>query len=119
MRPVLAAVAFICSGFVSSPALAQTSPTFPILGDGNESCGSWSADRRANQSVDDQQWVLGYITAANGITMYATKHSTKMNTDNDGVFGWIDNFCEKNPTYNLWQAATAAWASSDIDGQGD
>jgi len=116
MRSVLAAIAVILMGFGASPALAQT---FPMLGDGNESCATWSADRESNQSADDQQWILGYITAANGLAMVATKHTVKMNTDINGVFAWIDNFCQKTPTDNLTQAAVSAWSSSEIDGGGD
>jgi hypothetical protein len=82
--------------------------TVMILGTGNESCGTWLQNRAAQSYAEAAQlsWVGGYVTAFNN---YAEHQSGNVSagTDVDGVYSWIDAYCQANPLDNLFRASGA------------
>ena len=80
----------------------------PVLGQGNLSCNSW-AERRSGDAIDAATmiaWVLGYMTAYNQygadpkVDVSGGQHTEEFSK-------WIDEYCLKNPTHNLYSAADA------------
>lgn len=109
MRKILVALALLSANVVARPALAQS---FEQMGYGTESCGSWSADRESSNAFSDESWVLGFITASNASYMLIKKQTVTVDTDSDGVFAWIDDYCSRNPTSSLTGATMEFWSSS-------
>jgi hypothetical protein len=108
LRRFLSAVAI--AGAVLTPALgrAATSPlNYTILGAGNLSCGSWKAHRSSHDAYEAtmESWVLGFVTSQNVWETILHHPEMSVNTDADGIFGWIDNYCAAHPLDNLASAA--------------
>jgi hypothetical protein len=70
-----------------------------LMGFGNNSCGTWTDERRRNVSAGAHSWVLGFLTAYNLYEHDAGNVSK--GTDAKGLFAWIDNYCRDNPLENL------------------
>ena len=80
----------------------------PVLGQGNLSCNSW-VERRSGDAIDAATmiaWVLGYMTAYN---QYGAdpKVDVSRGQHTEEFSKWIDNYCRKNPTHNLYSASAA------------
>ena len=101
-RAILIAAALLSS---SAHALGDT---VRVIGKGNESCGSWLQNRGAQSYAEGAQlsWVTGYVTAFNN---YADHRSGDISggTDADGLFSWIDAYCQGHPLDNLFRASGA------------
>jgi hypothetical protein len=102
---------------------AQSTPasslTYTNLGVGTHSCGSWVADKQADAATSsiteflgDQQYVLGYIVGLEEFIGNATSKNMIINTDVNGVVGWIDNYCMAHPVVTITDAAQAFALSS-------
>lgn len=89
-------------------AAAQDGQELPLLGQGNVSCSSWIERRAAaeDEAGTMTAWILGYITAFN---QYSSDRVTDVSggQDTDALTGWIDRYCEANPTANLHKASAA------------
>jgi hypothetical protein len=78
-----------------------------ILGHGNQSCGSWLQARRSESwpALVQQGWLSGYVTAFNN---YASRNGNiSAGTDVDGLFAWVDNYCQSHPLDSLFGAGGA------------
>ena len=88
-------------------AIVQLPARAAILeGAGFRSCGDWTVDRAAvDQSTSqvEESWVQGFLSAVG----WAGVADPLAETDENGVFGWIDNYCRENPVNNLEAAAIA------------
>lgn len=73
---------------------------YTFAGNGTDSCGRWTAERREGGS-SAQQWVLGYMA---GVAT-ATDADPMSSTDAYGVWAWIDRYCYLNPTDQLITAS--------------
>ena len=85
------------------PAAAQG---VDVFGYGARSCGAWTEARRtggSSQRYQREQWVSGYVTAANRYLGNLTGGIGGI--DYEGLMGWIDNYCRDNPTMSLHNAA--------------
>jgi hypothetical protein len=92
---------------LSVPVLAHADMT-TIMGMGTGSCGGWTAYRVnpvAPTTELDQQWVLGFLSGV-GYMGSATIDPLN-NTDAQGVYTWIDNFCHEHPLARISDAAGA------------
>jgi len=112
MKAFLAALAFVGGGLVAVPASGRTL-TVSIIGEGNESCGTWTVDRQSGQSLNDQAWASGFLSGEMSFYGAIKNVDVELNTDTNGLFGWLDNYCKANPTDNLEQAVVQFWHSSD------
>ncbi|HUE11920.1 MAG TPA: hypothetical protein VMQ54_13305 [Steroidobacteraceae bacterium] len=101
-RAILVAVTLL-----SSQVCAVGSPVL-IIGTGNESCGTWLQNRGSQSYAEASQlsWLAGYVTAFNN---YAEHQSGNISdgTDADGLFSWVDAYCQANPLDNLFRASGA------------
>ena len=103
--------------FLAATLLLSVNPTArgqgsldPVMGVGQESCEIWLTERRDASSSGSrawfhEEWVLGYITAANRWV-----HDGKdlaSDVDNDRLFEWLDGYCRDDPKQSLSVAAEA------------
>jgi len=72
---------------------------------GAKSCGGWTADRQEHgpAEVGDVAWIDGFVT---GINWY-NRSQLGRQTDPQGMFGWVDNYCAAHPLDDLSYAAGA------------
>jgi hypothetical protein len=51
-------------------------------------------------------WALGYVSGKNvGVGLNDNPHDFLQDTDADGVWSWLDNYCRANPLDNLGMAS--------------
>jgi hypothetical protein len=102
MRGLMLALAMLIA------ASAETRGT-TIMGSGASSCGTWSADRRLGGTVaiPEMEWATGFLTgvgfmgASQGIApLDGLDHP-------QGVWAWIDNYCQAHPIETIAEAAAA------------
>lgn len=82
-----------------------------VIGTGAVSCGTWTSDRRTPNGTlafMDGQWVLGFLSgqAELSATAGGTLDPLK-DMDAQGVWAWVDNYCQANPLKQIWEAADA------------
>jgi hypothetical protein len=85
---------------------------FTNFGRGSESCATWTADRKAKKALGDEQWVLGFVSATGDTASADGNKNVNINTDADGIFSWIDDYCKANPTDDIATAGDAFWTKS-------
>jgi hypothetical protein len=68
------------------------------------SCGKWLADHRDGIFSPLANWTLGYLS---GAANYSETLDPLHGVDADGVFYWIDNYCQQHPLTQLKAAADA------------
>ncbi|HEY6433337.1 MAG TPA: hypothetical protein VIZ17_15260 [Acetobacteraceae bacterium] len=98
IRPLLAAAVLLL--LLSNGAMA-----FKYAGSGVASCGEWLQERRDPYGGGGagQQWVLGFLAGEADAT--EGKLDPIADTDAEGVWAWIDRYCEQHPTDRLIVAA--------------
>lgn len=74
---------------------------FNLIGQGTQSCGTWTATRRAGKAFGFEQWVLGFLSGVGWIG----PDDPMLGTDAEGVWAWIDNYCRAHPIDPLANAA--------------
>jgi hypothetical protein len=90
-----------------------------VLGLGNESCGTWLQNRGGQSYGELTQlgWVTGYVTAFNNYAEHQSGNVTA-GTDADGLFTWIDAYCQANPLDNLFRASSALIRELELRAKG-
>jgi hypothetical protein len=85
-----------------------------VLGIGNRSCGSWTQARHSVGMLADvyEGWVAGFLSGSNSILANSDAHidvleQAKAETDAQGLWAWIDNYCQTHPLDAVAQAADA------------
>jgi hypothetical protein len=80
---------------------------FHYTGAGRGSCGTWTVDRRTQQAMPEEQWVLGFIAGqadlSQGLSPSARLDPLKR-VDAEGVFAWMDNYCRDHPLNKIIDA---------------
>jgi hypothetical protein len=86
----------------STEALAD----MPILGLGNQRCGTWAANNPAMDGLGllYQQWIFGFLS---GIRYADPDHDPLKGMDGQAVTKWIDEFCQNNSAASLAEAMIA------------
>jgi hypothetical protein len=74
------------------------------IGSGNASCGTWLHDRKTKDYFAMANWALGYIS---GAAIWGDVGNPLGQTDADGVFYWLDNYCNARPTEKFYYAMDA------------
>lgn len=105
-------IAMTCA-LVSASAIAEVVPglgneTFMVYGVANETCGSYTVSRRmpgSARAYGYTQFISGYLTAS-GIG-----RKNPFPKSMDGIEGWLENYCQKNPEKDFL-FALAAYTSS-------
>jgi hypothetical protein len=73
-----------------------------IMGDGQKSCGAWTADRSDNvRHQMELDWVLGFVSGRN----WDNPDKQARFADDDAVAAYIDNYCALNPLHAVAGAA--------------
>ena len=101
-----AALAVIVTAQSISLAMAQT---YTAIGPGNDSCGTWMADRRTphtQAALQDMQWVLGFLSGV-GFIGKQDGIDPLNGLDAQAVWAWIDNYCRDHPLSLIASAAAA------------
>jgi hypothetical protein len=76
----------------------------PLIGIGAiSSCGKWLAARKTNHYFEIETWALGYIS---GAAVWGGVNALGQ-TDADGVYYWLDNYCSARPTDSFYKAINA------------
>ena len=94
---------------------ATEAQTYTAIGSGTVSCGSWTAYRPAyipggsatlssQNALQNQAWVLGFLS---GVGFIGNGDDPLNGMDAQGVWAWIDNYCQAHPIENIAQAAAA------------
>src|SRR5271166_2561780 len=94
----------IVIGLMALTALPAAAETFAGAGI-DYSCERWTADRRQDSVAarQDEQWVLGYLSAVADWTDL----DPLLGIDGQGVWAWMDNYCQANPPVKITEAASA------------
>jgi hypothetical protein len=93
--------------FISGGLFADGQP-YTVFGKGNESCGKWVQERRANDwaTTTSESWLAGYVTAYNRWVALLGGDITH-GIDLDGLLAWIDSYCGQHPLNKVSTAAEA------------
>jgi hypothetical protein len=108
IRITLLVLAIFIAGAIEASARDVT-----VLGFGNKSCGSWIEARRANNGTANnfEGWVAGFLSGSNSIIASNPAlgidilEKASAQSDAQGLWAWIDNYCQ---THSLNSVATAA-----------
>jgi hypothetical protein len=107
MRGLIVVVITVLASANTLPCLA-----FTYAGNGTQSCGAWTADRRQPYGTSAQQWVLGYLA---GAAEWSSDHIDPLSgTDAAGVWAWLDRYCWDNPTDLLVDAMVSFTATRTV-----
>jgi hypothetical protein len=101
LKPVFLVLA-LATGLAVWPAPARAATT---MGAGNQSCGTWTADRRNPDTTNllmDISWVAGFLS---GIGWSIDGADPLNGIDANAVWGWIDNYCSAHPVEAIKIAA--------------
>lgn len=118
-RVCIATVAVV----LAAPANSQGKKThIAVQGVGAESCGSyvlaiqkngpassleWKGERYSTPTKTYVQWIAGYVSAHNAMKLIDGRGDEQVvGVDLNGMALWIKNFCEKNPTVTILNAAS-------------
>ncbi len=86
---------------LSSPAMAtDLGGTFRYY-DG-VTCAQYTSARRDGRAADIQNWIAGWLTAYNRAADDTYDITGKLTVE--GVFAWVDEYCEKNPDKHTYVA---------------
>ena len=100
------ALALIVLTYIVTAFAAQAQGTL-MIGSGNVSCGTWTADRRypaASNALQDEQWVVGFLSGTAFI--HLNGDDPLRGLDAQAIWAWIDNYCGAHPLEQV-QEATA------------
>lgn len=82
--------------------------TVTVMGAGVQTCGTWlehAAKDYRDYRVTDTQWVIGYVAGVNDET--PNFGDLLYGIDNNGLTGWLDQYCSAHPLDTLHDAARA------------
>jgi hypothetical protein len=81
----------------SSRAPAQQHIT---VGIGTASCATWEIARRSGDATRYEQWVVGFYSGADFIGKAGGTNPLPQ-TDANGVWAWMDNYCQSHPVETI------------------
>jgi hypothetical protein len=103
--PRLLQIAALSAAFVLPAWRAEAADKqgkFHVFGQGNQSCGKWTTDRKEGADAA-WAWVLGYASGYNDYGWRGVNVASE--TDIPGMLAWIDNYCAANSTVPVANAA--------------
>jgi hypothetical protein len=76
--------------------------TFTVFGNGSDSCGEWTQGRRQGVAAVSESWADGFLSGVNWRRMNAGMSGhLGSDTDQPGLYAWIDNYCQQHPLEKL------------------
>ena len=97
-------VAVLAVVLLIGPARAQI---YRLVGAGNVSCGSWTADRQTPLNFGEINWVLGFLSGVAYLGKSSQGYDPLRGLDAQDVAGWLDSYCGAHPPEYLADAAIA------------
>lgn len=72
---------------------------------GGMSCGVWAKDIGSNDAMPIlmRSWLLAFMSGM----AYATDTDVLKGTDNESVYLWMTNYCQKNPLNRVYEGAVS------------
>ncbi|HWY61726.1 MAG TPA: hypothetical protein VNW15_07475 [Rhizomicrobium sp.] len=108
-------IRFLKMSFISGPLMLLSGQTAAATGDGRyliwgggqSSCGTWSEAKSTNAFLytSAKQWLEGYVSAYNRYSWQGKNVASE--TNGNGMFSWVDDYCAANPTKDISDAANA------------
>jgi hypothetical protein len=88
---------------LSSSLICAQATDLYTLGNGQDACSAWLKFRQ-NEHVHEGQvkWILGFLTGSN----YRTEGQGAP-ADSAAVEAFVDQYCQNNPSHQLFMAAAA------------
>ena len=82
---------------------------------GNRSCGVWITEGKAGTSarVITEAWLVGFLTGL----VVATGIDALRGTDNESLYLWMDNFCQREPLKSIGDGGTELFIKLSEDGK--
>jgi hypothetical protein len=110
IRITLLTLAIVIAGAVETRARDVT-----VLGFGNKSCGSWIEARRSSNATANsfEGWVAGFLSGSNSVIASNPAlgidilEKVSAQSDAQGLWAWIDNYCQTHPLNSVATAADA------------
>ena len=109
-------VAILLAILIHAPCRATENEVAPIRGWGLWSCGHWTKlhDNKDPGAYAMDQWVLGFLTGSTTMRWVVLQlapnpvefHEPTQHIDNDGIVGWVTNYCRAHPTDTVFIAAS-------------
>jgi len=98
-------IVLVCTAILLLMPTAVRAQKYMLMGQGTRSCGAWREDRQAGPlaAFGEKSWVVGFLSGV-GYTGIANPLNR---VDADGVFAWIDNYCQARPLKSIAEAAGA------------
>jgi hypothetical protein len=98
MRIVLACLVVLATSVGGSGrAPAQQ---YAAVGIGTASCATWAITRRNGDATHYEQWVAGFYSGADFVGK-ASSSKPLPQTDANGVWVWMDNYCQSHPVETI------------------
>jgi hypothetical protein len=111
MKKAVAVAMVMLSLTVGTAYAQQGSIMMPTLGVNNDSCGSWIQARRVGGAQTYKTWVAGFLTGASAVTLQWLKVAPLTDIvdrrDDEGLWAWIDNYCQAHPLEGIGSASQA------------
>ena len=87
------------------PLIKSAAADRMIGGLGMGSCGTWTKVRHDHLAFAYEQWGLGYLSGVGDV--HVAKLDPLQGTDADGVWAWVDNYCQGHPLDKIVWAGEA------------
>ncbi|MGA8195347.1 MAG: hypothetical protein WB902_18475 [Acetobacteraceae bacterium] len=78
---------------------------YTAIGKGTDSCGNWTAARHELQASGVEQWFLGFLSGVGFDAVDGTDPLKRQ--DADGVWRWLDSYCQAHPLDRITRAGAA------------
>jgi len=101
--PLAAAIIFLIA-VADHTLAAEGREGRDFFGVGGQSCGTWIEARKINNTFGHGSWLLGYLSALNLWGVIGRKDALS-GTDADGVYAWMDRYCQSHPLETIARGA--------------
>ena len=99
-------LAALASAHMTGAAIAEGQ--FSYIGLGDSSCGTWTAARRRGIAFGYEQWIVGFLSGfADASVSSGGRLDLLQRTDANGVWAWIDTYCQSHPIELIVRAGEA------------
>jgi hypothetical protein len=102
-KQLAAAIIFLIT-FVDHALAEKGREGRDYFGVGGQSCGTWIEARKVNNTFGHGSWLLGYLSALNLWGVIGRKDALS-GTDADGVYAWMDRYCQSHPLETIARGA--------------
>jgi len=102
-RALGAALLLFGASTLTQAVAADAQGGYTALGQGTDSCTTWSNHRKAGDWSAPGAWLLGYLTAYNQFVWKGPDIADKNKAEE--IYKWMDGYCTAHPLSDLTAAA--------------